>query len=170
MLVIVEGFDNTGKTSLIQGLSEDLKLLVMNNRRKPPSEAYMEQYLRTVCSLGQDYPVILDRLCTISEPVYGVLRGRGPVITSEQEARHLHILRASDPLIIYCRPPTGVVLNFGDRPQMDGVISNARSLLSAYDSRADSMARDGFRVVHWDFTNYGYPWILNQVINYMESK
>ncbi len=170
MLIIVEGMDNTGKTTLIQRVSEDLKLLVMNNRKKPVNSDEMEKYLATVSSLALEYPVILDRLCTISEPVYGQLRKTGPVIDKDTLFTHMKQMSLARPMIIYCRPPTGVVLNFGDRPQMDGVIEKAPQLLEAYDHSMNRLAQMGFKVVHWDYTNYNYNWILNQVINHLESK
>lgn len=169
MLIIAEGMDNTGKTTLVQKLSEDLKLLVMNNRRKPQDEEEMAAYLRLVNTTQWHFPTILDRLCTISEPIYGVLRKSGPVITKERADAHLVTLRAMKPLIIYCRPDDRTILNFGDRPQMDGVIENAKSLLLAYDQCMDRLAIKGHLIVKWDYKNYQYDWIRNQVINYLEN-
>lgn len=169
MLVIVEGMDNTGKTHLIQRVAEDLKLLVMNNRQKPRSEGDMWKYLQAVSLLNQDWPLILDRICTISEPIYGNLRKSGPVIDPHVVETHLDTLKKQNPLIIYCRPPTAVVLNFGDRPQMEGVIENAKTLLAAYDRSMDNLAMAGFKVVHWDYTNYNYDWLLGKVINHLKE-
>lgn len=170
MLIVVEGLDNTGKTTLVQRLAEDHKLLVMNNRKKPASTLEMMVYLDTVRMVSDRHPVMLDRLCTISEPIYGRLRPQGAVISQALLARHLELLAELKPLIIYCRPPTGVILNFGDRPQMEGVIENATQLLNQYDRSLEQLAKDGFHVVHWDYTNYNYSWIHDQVSNYLEKK
>lgn len=169
MLIIVEGMDNSGKTTLVQRLSEDIKLLVMNNKRKPRDEKEMADYLSLVNTIHWHFPTILDRLCTISEPIYGVLRKTGPVITPEQADNHLVYLKAMKPLIIYCRPDDKTILDFGDRPQMDGVIDNAQALLQSYDRVMDKLAIHGYHIVKWDFRNYKYEWILNQVINHMET-
>ena len=168
MLIIVEGMDNSGKTTLVQRLSEDIKLLVMNNKRKPRDEAEMRDYLRLVNHVQWHFPTILDRLCTISEPIYGCLRKSGPVITPARADWHLLELKAMNPLIIYCRPPEATIFNWGDRPQMEGVIENGQALLKAYDESMDRMAPQ-FKIVKWDFTAYEYTWLLNQVVTHMEK-
>jgi hypothetical protein len=119
--------------------------------------------------MSKNLPLILDRLCTISEPIYGPIC-RGSYIYSDAElAEEYSFLLAEEPLIIYCRPSDEAIFDFGDRPQMDGVIQRSKQLLGAYDLTLDQLALTGFTVAHWDYETYEYSWIMNQVINHLEK-
>lgn len=162
-MIIVEGCDNTGKSTLVAKLAEDLKLLVINNKRRPKDYTEASNYLHQVMTSFPGIPTILDRLCTISEPVYGPICRNTHIYSQAQLRGDLDFLLRHNPTIIYCRPPVATILGFGDRPQMEGVKDNARSIIGAYDLTIDQLALQGFRVVHWDYTNYDYKWIKQKV-------
>mgnify|MGYP000844624393 CR=1 FL=1 len=104
---------------------------------------------------------ILDRLSLISEPVYGeVLRGK-QTITQEMWYLLWNRFLELEPIIIYCRPHSKRILEFGERGQMDGVIDNAPSLLGAYDALMTRITQDMVLVPdnpHFTFRLYNYDY------------
>jgi len=141
MTIIVEGFDNCGKTTLIKQLMEkfpeDLRMI------KPPGpfssrEVLLDWLNPSLESLKnpdpQDKITIFDRYPLISEPIYGPgVRGFS-MITEEEILKGLGTLMGSTQpvLLILCCPPSTTVFNFGEREQMEGVIEKSHKLLDRY--------------------------------------
>ncbi len=154
-MIIVEGFDNSGKSTLVKKLSKDLKLLVMNNQRLPKSAVDVQDYLSLCGSINHRYPLILDRLSVISEPIYGpICRDQSiltPLILAHMRAQLLEL----NPAIVYCRPPTPAILNF-EEEQMEGVVDKAMTLIAAYDFHMSQLDELGFNVVVYDWQSTGY--------------
>ena len=168
MLIIVEGMDNTGKTTLINRLADDLKLLVMGNRRRPSRSEDILHYTFHLTELSQCYDVIIDRWSAISEPIYGpICRGTSWPDMATQTAlmEHISMLR---PLLIYCRPEDQVVLDFGDRSQMEGVIQNAEALLKEYDQKME-WVNGWISVMNYDYATHEYVDILSQVKEHLHG-
>ena len=155
-MIIVEGCDNAGKTTLVHKLSDELRLLTVLNRRRPKSLQDSWDYLIRLMPLASWYPCILDRFMAVSEPIYGPIC-RGVQLYDKASIRQqfefaAKSLKGSLPLLIYCRPRQDLILNFGDRPQMDGVVQNAHMLIDAYDTQIVWL-RDvvGIPVVLYDY-------------------
>jgi len=167
-LIIVEGCDNTGKSTLVQKLSGDMKLLTINNRRRPETISDSWDYLYLVAPLAARFSVIADRWQPISEPIYGPICRNTRIFTArEVELQHQYLTEwiVGKATLIFCRPPLDRILQFGSREQMEGVIDNARRIVSAYD---DEMARlehhtEFFNVVRWDFAHDSYDALLARV-------
>jgi hypothetical protein len=139
MLIVVEGMDNTGKSTLAQHIAEKFKIVLMANKQRPRSVSEAIRYTSIVRTVSSIFPVIVDRWAPISEPVYGpILRGENLAEGISDEAD----------LIIYCRPPIEVIMNYGNREQMPGVIENTREIVAAYD---ELMSRKHY--VLYDYTN-----------------
>lgn len=142
MILIVEGMDNSGKSSLI----ERLKLARFGSvvrkltQGTPPTTAMTYEYCDELVDTAEDFalgidttPIIFDRHSLVSEMVYGpTLRG-GSVISDAQWKAYWSWVPPGVVTTIYCRPPDGRVLDFGDRFQADGVRERASALLDAYD-------------------------------------
>lgn len=128
-MILVEGPDNSGKTTLCARLHEEFDLGIVRRAGPAPKEE-MEERVRAL--MMSTATVIHDRCPVFSEPVYGsVLRG-GSVFGSKNW-EYIWLLLWKNPLIIYCRPPKETVFDFGDREQMDGVIDQKEALLGRYD-------------------------------------
>lgn len=156
-MIIVEGMDNTGKSTLFLRLSKDLKLLAINNQKRPQSINETALYLEGVLRLASNFPVIVDRWQAISEPIYGpICRNHHLYAKTNLEAQLRFLIQAANPLIIHCRPPDSVILNFGDSNQMDGVIKHAKELLKTYDNYMGNLVAMGFRVMNYDWTTEPY--------------
>ena len=139
-MIIVEGMDNTGKTTLIQQLAEDLKLTIAKTYYKPwgdRDEMVLYANWLEICP----FPLIVDRHPFISELIYGTtLRGHS------HSDRSLAASVQGIHLVIYCRPPTDTILStLQDREQMEGVDKHAKALLDLY----DEVVQDS---VHYDYT------------------
>lgn len=150
-MIVVEGMDNSGKTTLVQQISSRYNLPIQPSLGPPDAEKTLQilsQFL-----LATDLK-IYDRLVAFSDTVYGaVLRKR--VVTDPLQWTWIARVIKQEPFIIYCRPPTEKVLDFGDREQMTGVVNRARVLLHRYDQLFDDLeAFFGLGVyIKYDWTN-----------------
>lgn len=159
-MIIIEGMDNTGKSTLVTRLSKDLKLVLVNNQKRPAHAQEALTYIQGVLTLARDFRVIADRWAPISEPIYGPICRNTHLFTNQDLQQQLGMTLQVNPLIIYCRPPTPRVLDFGNQAQMDGVIDNADKLLGSYDAFMGNLVGMGFTVVNYDWTIDDYTDIL----------
>lgn len=143
MIILVEGPDNAGKTTLVGMLQQARpQARISKCAGTPPSIEEMLEALREIGMAAEgDEDVIFDRSPLVSERVYGRTIGRGQRVGADLMDAALWRIAANEPhvrgplptTLIYCRPPTEVVLEFDEREQMAGVRENARELLRAYD-------------------------------------
>ena len=157
-MIIVTGMDNSGKTTLVQQLLGELnrnpfekrKFQVVNSPG-PVAKEIQENWVVNQVTLEQEerFTNIYERFPLLEEVVYGeVLRGN-PLFTYGDS--YFKLLKKANPLIVYTRPSRERIFNFGDRPQMDGVIEKSTELLAAYDDLIFKMMSEGWKVVVYDF-------------------
>lgn len=135
-MIIVEGCDNAGKTTLVSQLSGELKLLTICNRRRPESIERSWDYFTAIMIAAQEFPTIFDRWQPISEPIYGPICRNTHLFSMTariHQLKEMHDRFGMEALLIYCRPSLKKILDFGEREQMDGVIANAQAIVSKYD-------------------------------------
>ena len=89
-VVVIEGTDGTGKTTLAERLAGEHGYAIVHCDRPPDSDALFDRYAEDVATPGK---TVLDR-CFISELVYGMPRG-GVSRLSALEAAEL-ALRVAD--------------------------------------------------------------------------
>jgi hypothetical protein len=162
-MVIVEGMDNTGKSTLVSMLGKTFHLTQVRHSPKLPWERReLLAYLPALAQFDQllKRRVIVDRWPPISESVYGsVLR----------KADRLRSYYRGGSLVIWCNPPRDTVLDFGDRPQMDGVTGMANRLMAAYREEMEYVALH-YPVVPYDYTAPGsYDVVSLAVQSYLEK-
>lgn len=131
-MIIVEGMDNTGKTTLIAELVKEFPELqtvksLGPNKTVGDALAWVAGAIR-----NEDPRVIYDRYFPISERVYG-LTLRGKDLFGHYSYDLISLTLRRQPLIIYCRPSQRVVESWGEREQMEGVKSHCHDLLKRYD-------------------------------------
>lgn len=110
-MIIVEGMDNTGKTSLIRELVDRFPQLQLAKSPGPVTRQNLLKCIEWVThAIRNPNPcVVYDRYSPISERVYGpVLRGKDQYGSYTFDLLRL-TLRRQQPLIIYCRPPLDVI-------------------------------------------------------------
>ena len=167
-MIIVEGMDNSGKTTLAKHLAQKFGLEYLHS----PSEYRNDPKLMIDWALKQMTSqkwAVYDRFSPISDRVYGpVLRGGTPYNDTMAGKSAVKLLKTVPHLIIYCRPGRERILNFGSREQMDGVIHQAVKLLEAYDDLMKEMQLEGYNIVTYNYDNpEDYNYIISQVKNHI---
>lgn len=144
-MIIIEGMDGSGKTTLAQKLSYRMGNVPIKRFVTSGGPTNWDLLVRKAKAALQDLhdqvtqnrrpAVIYDRFPLISEAVYGsILRGRNHF--GDEWLALIERLLALDPIVIYCRPMiTSILQNIRETAhgQMDGVVSKAPKLISAYD-------------------------------------
>lgn len=96
MIIVVEGADNSGKSTLISYLSKVLKLPVILGKGPPSSKEEINQ--RVESYFGYDN-VIFDRHPAVSNVIYDQFR-KNPMPVDQDLVQRFY---ATKPLFIYCR-------------------------------------------------------------------
>lgn len=131
-LIILEGMDNTGKTTtsklIAQHLSSRGYKYVSGGGPEAGTPAGAMEILKS------DLPNKVQDRTFISELVYGpILRGSSGINTLDA-IRFLDFLKANGAIVIYTRRNAGKILStFDERDQLSGVKEHVDELLSAYD-------------------------------------
>jgi len=161
-MIIVEGMDNSGKSTLVRKLSKDLKLLAINNQQRPQKARDIIDYLHMIMDASHRFPIVMDRLSVISEPIYGPIIRGSHLLNTWQLHTLTYQLKARKPTIVYCRPPRDVVLGFRGE-QMEGVVEHGDALLDAYDLSISQLRLGGFSVLNYDWTTDSYDQLKDEL-------
>lgn len=108
-MIILEGFDNSGKSTLAQKLG-----LPVKHAGGPPKDF---RQLTTNLEEQLEYcgkPVVLDRVTCISDQVYG-----NKMFDLHLQAYLKQMLKCKSSVLVYCRPPIEAILNFTDHQVKD---------------------------------------------------
>ena len=136
-MIIVEGPDGAGKSTLVEELSHEFDLEVgeraTSDRNKLYTVTRQDTYTALSHSvLGHGKPQIWDRLF-FSEMVYAPVIGRDCEFTHEEKVFVNRVLRATGCPVILCMPPWAVVqANVKGTFQMEGVHQNLEAIYAAY--------------------------------------
>lgn len=137
-MIIIEGPDNSGKSTLSAKLAKDLGTTYRHSVKPDPKWTPLEALAHSAMTL-RPQRVILDRLYAISESIYGpIVRGRSALGDKAQEA--ILDLYQRPYLVIYCRPDIKTITKKNGRDQMPGVIENHLMLIKGYDEFMGDMA------------------------------
>lgn len=144
MIIIVEGMDGTGKTTLVQQLAHRLDMEPKKFiKSSGPDENYrLTLVANTISEIneleiasaeGRAIKRLYDRFPLISEDIYGpILRDRNCFGGLYYPLKRR--LLALKTVIVYCRPDRDVIrANVQQAPQMSGVLEHFDELLDAYD-------------------------------------
>lgn len=151
-MIIFTGMDNSGKTTLATRTSRELGLPIVkslgpDHTRDEKHLWFLDQMTRELAYPGS---VIFDRFLPFEEMVYGkVLRG-DPIYSLDDS--YMKSLRDLNPTIIYTRPSSEIIFNFGDREQMAGVVETKEKLLIAWDDLMWKLTTRGWDVQVYDYT------------------
>lgn len=129
-ILVVEGPDNAGKTTLAQYLAKKLKAIYIKGEYVGSTEQEVSQFHQWVLGSPRQRMVILDRHPTISDPIYAkAVRQDGTLITTR-----FAVECAVDLNVIYCSVPISVLLaGLHEREQMVGVVENIQAVHEAYE-------------------------------------
>ena len=151
-MIIITGMDNSGKTTLATKVSQELGLPLVKS--PGPNHTKDEKHIWFLDQMTREavFPnsTIFDRFLPFEEMVYGkVLRG-DPIYSLDDH--YMKSLKDLNPFIIYTRPSSEVIFNFGDREQMKGVIETKEKLLAAWDDLMWKLINSGWNVQTYDYT------------------
>jgi len=140
-VLIVEGPDGAGKTTLIKKLQAQFGLEVAPRVVSKDAEALVDlKHWVEDNVITAPHKLIFDRHRLISEPIYGpVLRGEQQpgFIDTHWMTAMLGQFYAGEPLIIYCLPPLETVkANIADDPDNMVVKDHIEGIYAAYTARA----------------------------------
>ena len=160
-MYIVTGMDNSGKTTLVRRMSEELGLPVVKSIG--PDHTLDEKFLWTIDQMSREKSipgsVIYDRFLPLEEMVYGkVLRGN-PIFNLNDH--YMETLKDLHPIILYTRPSSKTIFNWDGREQMEGVIEQKEKLMAAWDDLMWGLMARGWDVQVYDYQaeKDGYPQI-----------
>lgn len=175
-LVIIEGPDGSGKTTLANRLLKATGLPSALLRRSGPPGESLEEMLALIQTVsGSSVSLILDRHPLISEWVYLRTARRGEskesfFLQSHALEKIVSFLSEINPLIIYCRPPIDI-LRFYSRieSQMSGVHSSLESIAEKYDEAMQFLDLKGVRVQKYNFFHQNEDTIIHLVREHFQE-
>ena len=179
-MLIVEGPDGAGKTTLIEAFQEAFDIPVAPRVVTKETKGIVDLKAWVDNNLDQGFQrMIFDRHRLISETIYG------PILRGKQEPgfdklswlgprmQRLYHIR---PIIIYCLPPLQTVLDnvLGD-PDNVAVAARIESIYSAYVTRISmDLSLASGMVEVWDYKNSAkinhLPTWFNRVHHHMELR
>lgn len=151
-MIIITGMDNSGKTTLANTLSQEMGMPVVKSIGPNATRSEQDVWLLDQLIREKNLPgtIIYDRFLPFEEMVYGnILRGESHYTLGDY---YLTQLRELKPAIIYTRPSSDIIFNFGDREQMPGVIDQKEKLLRAWDDLMWNLQARGWDVTVFDYT------------------
>lgn len=163
MLTIVEGPDNSGKTTLARRLAKDLEMLYMWRGFKPKDKTELILFETMLIPLAKEYNVICDRWPAISDAIYGPIIRKQTVIEKD-EVRLSYIPIGST--VIYCCPPLSVLMA-PTEPQMEGVMANIKVIQNDY---WKFMATIKHYKYDWTDRNHSYEDVRRFISSRLEVK
>lgn len=177
-MIIVEGPDGAGKSTLVESLSKEFALEVGERGVADRSKLYTVTRQDTYTALseavkGNELPQIWDRLF-FSELVYAPMAERKPEFSEEESITIKRVMQALGIPIIVCLPPFKVVeKNIEDTEQMSGVHKNIGAIWQHYTGLFTSMPW----VMWYDYTqthdgpgHKTYDEILESLQYYLEDR
>lgn len=176
-MIIIEGPDGAGKSTLVEELAADLSLTVGERATKDRDKLYEVTRQDTYTALGEavrahDPAKIWDRLF-FSEMIYASVVGRDCEFSSEEIVFVKRVLTAMGCPIIVCLPEWHTVkTNVEGTHQMGGVEENLAHIYGAYETVTTGMPF----VLFYDYTDEkkeaaykSYEEITTALTHYLED-
>lgn len=178
MIIILEGPDNAGKSTLGNKLSVDLGIDLVHPGGPPKNIVEVInrcQEQSNVFNMSTAVDVMFDRITCISDQIY---RGR-PEFDNVFIAYQNHLRSCKNVIVIYCRPSDDRVKNFDDHVQKDhedaAVVQHAKDnvdrIVYDYDSlMAMFQADQHFNVIQYNFEADQDGCGYREMLNLLESR
>lgn len=155
-LLIVEGPDGAGKTTLIESFRQSIKRYfgMFRFSRNPANPEDVIAFLNMLETRPKNLILFCDRHPLISEPIYGPILREANHAAEFSLSRHLEDLQETVQ-IIYCRPSKDVILrNVAETrgTQLEGVPEEIEKIIDAYDHRMRRMEEEfNIPIRYYDF-------------------
>jgi hypothetical protein len=158
-MIILEGPDGGGKTTLAKYLAKELEIEIAPRVVSTDTTAMTNLLVWTNHNLNQGFQTtIFDRHRLLSDPIYRAVFGNhNPVLYHPNWLfPALARLEEIDPYIIFCMPPLEVIaLNLADDPHNKVVAADIERIYYSYLALWSQMKAWGdFTNLHWyDYSN-----------------
>lgn len=139
MIVVLEGADFTGKTTLAKEL-ERLGFRYVHNG-PPKSEDMFEEYTRQLESIKPGEDVVFDRL-HLGELVYGPVMRNGSWLTWPQARLLNRLLFAKGGILVYCSAPPGDIINGWVRRRLSEYVDEEQKIHRVIKNYTDLWLRE----------------------------
>jgi hypothetical protein len=164
-MIIVEGMDGTGKSSLVARLCEafDLPLHTRaSDSTKGPTQHLYEWARRDVITWAEQERAIYDRHPLVSEFIYGpITRQRMDRRFLSSEGQFLSRVFRENATVVFCDPGHLIATrNITQQPQMSGVIEHMSRLYWGYQSFFHHF--DG-HIAEWDYTRDSFDGLCARI-------
>jgi len=159
MIIILEGADNSGKSTLAKRLSEVTGLPVVHPGGPPANIAEavvrcMEQ--DQLFNLSTELDFIFDRVTCISDRIYRGKPEYHNIFSLYQRA----ISRAKNVLVVYCNPSEGRLRNFDDHVMQahedEAVVKHAKDNIDRIIAEYSDVMHDLSNHRHIDIIEYNF--------------
>jgi hypothetical protein len=162
-MIVAEGCDGTGKSTLVRSLADDLSLRVGQRGTQNRDELYKvtrEDTYRSLAHAVEGYhpPFIWDRLGPFSDPIYSRVLGRDCAFTHEEMRHCMSIFKAIRCPIIICSVPFETARdNAEEGHQLSGVLGeNFEYIWQLYERLKDALMLEAHTIVYDYRVEKGY--------------
>lgn len=175
-MIIVEGCDGSGKTTLVNRLSDELSLRIGQRGIKDRDrlfEVTREDTYRALAHGVEGYhkPFLWDRLGPFSDPIYARVMGRNCAFKTEELRHCTEVFKALRAPIIICHVPLDVAKqNAFNEHQMTGVSENFDFIWEMYERLKDIITID-FNGIIYDYRVEGsYEKVRDHLRTYLTRR
>lgn len=172
-MIVLEGMDGSGKTSLARRLSDDLQLPIHERASTSiggPVPNIWQWVMRDVLTIHTQQPAIYDRHPLISQVIYGpIIRQKLEPEFTDPEARAIYRKWARNVFVVFCDPGDEAMSRSLSRDpnQMPGVLDMFPTLSLMY--RVFFATYSG-NWHHWDYNHpYDYETLLYKLHNHLHD-
>ena len=160
--IIIEGFDNTGKTTLAKELARILGYQYVSG-----GGPEVGTYKGALERLKKDMPNKVQDRTWISEIIYGTVIRKHSGINAAEEKQMIKFHLENNIFLIYAkRPLKRIMETISSREQMDGVIECAPQLLDAYDKyMLEKLPKYLYTPIIYNFEENSIPELLELLRN-----
>lgn len=166
-MIVVEGPDGGGKTTLIKVLEDYFEFPIAPRVVSQDAEALVDLKAWTEANVAGGWSAtIYDRHRLISEPIYGpILRNNSePGFNDFMWLYNMNnMFRRCNPIVIYCLPPEAAVRsNVENDPDNKVIAPKIKRIYRAYVAKA---ATDALSIgaLHYDYTSHTLSQLLKTV-------
>ena len=177
-MIIIEGCDNTGETTLCKYLSEQIRTCEIVKSPAPRDVETIFPFLDNVYfkdlanTAEEKIRTIYDRFPCISDPIYARCIGWKSVFVSTLIGRLArHEFMNWNNLIIFCDPGRENVLKLGDREQMDGVRDEIEAIYTEYQYELGLLSLYSSQsIIKYDYTSHTPNEVLQYILRWHKKQ
>lgn len=161
MIVILEGPDNAGKTTLANSLGKAFQSEIIHPGARPENFLVANEYCNAQLafinahSKNHSFHWIFDRVTCISDFIYGLQNHpeRGAYYS-----KHIFAILEHPISVIYCRPPDSVITDFSTHTRADHdtdesisfAVNNIHNIIGLYDGIITGL--NNHKIRKYDYT------------------